>query len=143
MVSEQMMATHAKSKMAANLLRLGFIDFFLVLGFSVYICVGLCFGGRTNVFLLGKAETAVENPPSFCRRPTKSRSISRREFSEGKRTRYNPRRYDRSWLTICSRSPKTPATFSNRLVPKTARVQGLIRTRLIRGCRISSCALTF
>ena len=28
MVSEQMMAAHAKSKMAANLLRLGFIDFF-------------------------------------------------------------------------------------------------------------------
>ena len=41
MVSEQMMAAHAKSKMAANLLRLGFIDFFLVLRFSVYICVGL------------------------------------------------------------------------------------------------------
>ena len=40
MVSEQMMAAHAKSKMAANLLRLGFIDF-LGLGFSVYICVGL------------------------------------------------------------------------------------------------------
>ena len=41
MVSEQMMAAHAKSKMVANLLRLGFIDFFLVLRFSVYICVGL------------------------------------------------------------------------------------------------------
>jgi hypothetical protein len=42
MVSEQMMATHAKSKMAANLLRLGFIDFsFWFFGFSVYICVGL------------------------------------------------------------------------------------------------------
>jgi hypothetical protein len=59
------MATHAKSKMAANLLRLGFIDFFLVLGFSVYICVGTLFGGRTNVFLLGKAETAAKTRQVF------------------------------------------------------------------------------
>jgi hypothetical protein len=35
-VSEQVMATHAKSKMAANLLRLGFIDFALGLEFSVF-----------------------------------------------------------------------------------------------------------
>jgi hypothetical protein len=33
------MATHAKSKMAANLLRLGFIDFFLGFGFLVSISV--------------------------------------------------------------------------------------------------------
>ena len=32
-VSEQVMATHAKSKMAANLLRLGFIDFSFGFGF--------------------------------------------------------------------------------------------------------------
>ena len=65
MVSEQMMATDAKSKMAANLLRLGFIDVFLVLGFSVYICVGTLFGGRTNVFLLGKAEIAAKTRQVF------------------------------------------------------------------------------
>src|SRR5215813_8262153 len=59
---------------------------FLVLGFSVYICVGTLFGGRTNVFLLGKSGNRGQNPPSFCRRPTKSRSISRCEFSEGKQT---------------------------------------------------------
>jgi len=34
-VSEQVMATHAKSKMAANLLRLGFIAFSLDFGFLV------------------------------------------------------------------------------------------------------------
>jgi hypothetical protein len=34
-VSEQVMATHAKSKMAADLLRLGFIDFSL--GFWFYV----------------------------------------------------------------------------------------------------------
>jgi hypothetical protein len=60
MVSEQMMATHAKSKIAANLLRLGFIDFFLVLGFPCLHLLGTLFGGRTNVFLLGKAETAAK-----------------------------------------------------------------------------------
>src|SRR5215475_15160216 len=86
MVSEQMMAADAKSKMAANLLRLGFIEFFWFSGFSVYICVGTLFGGRTNVFLLGKSGNRGQNPPSFCRRPTKSRSISRCEFSEGKQT---------------------------------------------------------
>ena len=64
MVSEQMMAADAKSKMAANLLRLGFIDFFGS-WFSVYICVGILFGRRTNVFLLGKAETAVKSRQVF------------------------------------------------------------------------------
>ena len=64
MVSE-MMATHAKSKMAANLLRLGFMDFFLVLGFSVYICIGLFLAAVQNVFLLGKAETAVKTRQVF------------------------------------------------------------------------------
>jgi len=60
------MATHAKSKAAANLLRLAFIDFsFWFFGFSVYICVGTLFGGRTNVFLLGKAETAVKTRQVF------------------------------------------------------------------------------
>ena len=64
MVSEQMMAAHAKSKMAANLLRLGFIDFF---GFRVQ-CLHLrrsVFGSRTNVFLLGKAETAAKTRQVF------------------------------------------------------------------------------
>ena len=42
MVSEKVMTADAKSKAAANLLRLGFIDFsFWFFGFSVYICVGL------------------------------------------------------------------------------------------------------
>jgi hypothetical protein len=62
------MATHAKSKMAANLLRLGFIDFFSGLGFWFLRPWGrLVFGSRTNVFLLGKAETAVETRQVFCR----------------------------------------------------------------------------
>jgi hypothetical protein len=64
MVSEQMMATHAKSKMAANLLRLGFIDFF---GSRVQ-CLHLrrsVFGSRTNVFLSDKAETAVKTRQVF------------------------------------------------------------------------------
>ena len=65
MVSEQMMAAHAKSKMAANLLRLGFIDFFLVLRFSVLHLRRSVFGSRTNVFLLGKAETAVKTRHVF------------------------------------------------------------------------------
>ena len=51
MVSEQMMAAHAKSKMAANLLRLGFIDFSLGLGFwflrpcgvSFFAAAQMCF----------------------------------------------------------------------------------------------------
>ena len=65
MVSEQMMATHAKSKMAANLLRLGFIDFL----FGSWVqCLHLrrsVFGSRTNVFLLGKAETAAKTRQVF------------------------------------------------------------------------------
>ena len=64
MVSEQMMTAHAKSKMAANLLRLGFIEFF---GFRVQ-CLHLrrsVFCSRTNVFLLGKAETAVKTRQVF------------------------------------------------------------------------------
>ena len=64
MVSEQMMAADAKSKMAANLLRLGFIDVF----FSQVQCLHLrrsVFGSRTNVFLLGKAETAVQTRQVF------------------------------------------------------------------------------
>src|SRR5207248_3689687 len=41
-VREQVMTADAKSKMAANLLRLGFMDvFLLVLGFRVYICAAL------------------------------------------------------------------------------------------------------
>ena len=60
MVSEQIMAAHAKSKMAGYLLRLGFIDF--VFGFRVQ-CLHLrrsVFGSRTNVFLSAKAETGAE-----------------------------------------------------------------------------------
>jgi len=66
MVSEQMMAAHAKSKMAANLLRLGFIDFSLGFGFLVSTSVRrLLFGSRTNVFLLGKAKIAVKTRQFF------------------------------------------------------------------------------
>src|SRR5262245_56709476 len=68
MVREQVIATHAKSKMAANLLRLGFIEFFLVLGFSVYICVGLFLAAVQNVFLPGKAEIAVQTRQVFVSR---------------------------------------------------------------------------
>jgi hypothetical protein len=50
-VSEQVMAAHAKSKAAANLLRLGFIDFSLGLGFwflrpcgvSFFAAAQMCF----------------------------------------------------------------------------------------------------
>ena len=49
MVSEHMMATHAKSKMAANLLRLGFIDFF----------------GSWVQCLHGEAETAAKTRQVF------------------------------------------------------------------------------
>ena len=63
------MATHAKSKAAANLLRLGFIDFSLGFGFLVSTSVRrLIFGSRTNVFLLGKAEMAVETRQVFVSR---------------------------------------------------------------------------
>ena len=65
MVSEQMMAAHAKSKMAANLLRLGFIDFFLVLAVQCLHLRRSVFGSRTNVFLSDKAEIAVKTRQVF------------------------------------------------------------------------------
>ena len=52
MVSEQMMAADAKSKMAANLLRLGFIDFF----------------GSWVQCLHGEAETAAKTRQVFISR---------------------------------------------------------------------------
>jgi hypothetical protein len=62
------MTADAKSKAAANLLRLGFIDvFLLVLGFPCLHLRGASFGSRTNVFLLDKAETAVETRQVFYR----------------------------------------------------------------------------
>jgi len=92
MVSEQMMATHAKSKMAANLLRLGFIDFL----FGSWVqCLHLrrsVFGSRTNVFLLGKAETAVQTRQVFVdalRRAGAFPGASSRKVNE--RSNHNPR----------------------------------------------------
>ena len=113
MVSEQMMAADAKSKMAANLLRLGFIEFFWFSGFSVYICVGTLFGGRTNVFLLGKAETAVQTRQVFVdalRRAGAFPGASSRKVNE--RSYHNPCRCDRSWRTRCSRSPNDSGLHS-------------------------------
>ena len=65
MVSEQIIAAHAKSKMAANLVRLGFIDVFLVLRFSVYICVGLFLAAPYKCVSAGKAEIAVQTRQVF------------------------------------------------------------------------------
>jgi len=64
-VSEQVMAKHTKSKMAANLLRLGFIDFPWVWVFGFYIRAASIFCSRTNVFLLCKAETAAKTRQVF------------------------------------------------------------------------------
>jgi hypothetical protein len=70
------MAIHTKSKIAANLLRLGFIDFSLGFGFLVSTSVRpLLFGSRTDVFLLGKAETAVETRQVFFRAATDQDAI--------------------------------------------------------------------
>ena len=81
-VSEQVMAAHAKSKVAANLLRLGFIDFsfgFWVFGF--YIRAASLFGSRTNVFLLGKAETAAKTRQVFSRAAADQGAIPSALFS--------------------------------------------------------------
>ena len=62
------MTADAKSKAAANLLRLGFMDvFLLVLGFPCLHLRRASFGSRTNVFLSGKAETAVKTRQVFYR----------------------------------------------------------------------------
>ena len=68
MVSEQMMAAHAKSKMTANLLRLGFI-IFLVLGFSVYICVGLFLAAVQMCFCPVKRKPRLKPARFFLRTP--------------------------------------------------------------------------
>jgi hypothetical protein len=123
------MATHAKSKMAANLLRLGFIDFF---GSRVQ-CLHLrrsVFGSRTNVFLSDKAETAVKTRQVFVdalRRSGAFPGASSRKVNE--RSNHNPCRCDRSWRTMCSRNPKTPATFSNRLTLKPRKGSGINTTQ--------------
>src|SRR5262249_10445362 len=91
-VSEQVMTTDAKSKAAASLFRLRFIDVFLgfwLLGF--HSVRRLFFGDRTNVFLSDKAETAGKTRQVF--QPT-SRS-----------------RGDRFFRTSCSRGRMTPATL--------------------------------
>jgi len=71
------------------------------------------------VFLLDKAETAVETRQLFVdalrRAGAFSGSRSRRE-NRSASNRQRPRRNGRFCCTSCSRSPKTPATFSNRLV---------------------------
>src|SRR5215471_19807196 len=80
------------------------------------------FGSRTNVFLPGQAETAVKTRQVFVdalRRAGAFPGASSRKVNE--RSNHNPCRCDRSWRTMCSRNPKTPATFSNRLALKTAR----------------------
>jgi len=105
MVSEQIIAAHAKSKMAANLLRLGFIFF---LGSRVQ-CLHLrrsVFGGRTHVFLSDKAETAVKTRQVFVD------GFGRAGVFPGASSR-------------CSRNPKTPAAFFNRLTLKPRKGSGI------------------
>jgi len=126
MVSEQVMTADAKSKAAANLLRFRFIDVF---GFEfLFSTSGRCllFGSRINVFLLGKAETAVQTRQVFVdalrRAGAFPSAISRRV---NKRCNYKSAPLDRSSCTSCSRSPKTPATFSNRLVLKPRKGSGI------------------
>src|SRR5258705_6557491 len=94
-VSEQVMATHAKSKMAANLylLRFGFIDFSLGFGFLVSTSVRcLLFGSRTNVFLLCKAETAVKTRQVFLSRCSRPGSNSFSAFEARPQLRVHGRR---------------------------------------------------
>jgi hypothetical protein len=67
-VKEQLMATDAKSKAAANFLRFRFIDVFpLVLVFRLLHSGDGSFSQPHKVFLLGKAETAVETRQVFYR----------------------------------------------------------------------------
>src|SRR5215831_6043700 len=113
MVSEQVMATDAKSKAAANLLRFRFIDVF---GFEFLFSTSerrLLFGSRINVFLLGKAETAVKTRQVFVdalRRAGAFPGASSRKVNE--RSNHNPCRCDRSWRTRCSRSPNDSGLHS-------------------------------
>ena len=65
MVSEQVMTADAKSKAAANLLRFRFINVFFGSQVQYLHLRRSVFGSRTNVFLLGKAETAVQTRQVF------------------------------------------------------------------------------
>jgi hypothetical protein len=145
-VREQVMATHVKSKMAANLLRLGFIDFSLGLEFSVFTSARcLIFGSRTNVFLSGKAESAVKTRQVFVdalRRAEHFQAWGLEAKTDALPT--DKAQAERSLLLYTLWPGSTiPATFSNPLVLRKVNLQGLMRARLIRGWRISSCALTF
>ena len=77
------------------------------------------------MFLLGKAETAVQTRQVFVDALPRAGAFPGASSQKGKRTRYNPRRCDRSWRTMCSRNPKTPATFSNRLTFKPRKGSGI------------------
>jgi hypothetical protein len=75
-VREQVMATDAKSKAAANFLKFRFIDvFLLVLVFQLLHSGQRLFGSRTSVFLSGKAEIAVKTCHVFHRVGVRQRGI--------------------------------------------------------------------
>jgi len=111
MVSEQMMATHAKSKMAANLLRLGFIDFlFLVFRFSVYICVGLFLAAVQTCFCPIKRKPRSKPAMFFIARYKTAKNFPRRLLGILTESVRTIRLQRSSWRTSCSRNPRMPAT---------------------------------
>jgi hypothetical protein len=79
MVSEKVMTADAKSKAAANLLRLGFIDFsFWFFGFSVYICVGLFLAAVQMCFCPIKRKSRLKPAMFFIARYKTAKNFRRR-----------------------------------------------------------------
>src|SRR5215471_7202856 len=79
---------------------------------------GSVFGSRTNVFLSDKAETAVKTRQVFVdalRRAGAFPGASSRKVNE--RSNHNPCRCDRSWRTMCSRSPNDSGLLSEFFCP--------------------------
>ena len=126
-VSEQVMATNAKSKAAANLLRLGFIEFPLGFGFSVFISVRrlflaaaqmcFCWIKRKPRFKPAKFLGPSRNFRAFLILISRGKGFELRG-AEGKRNSLRtiePRAKRSLRCTRCGRDPRIPATFLNGL----------------------------